>query len=244
MPYCPVIFDNLGSLTNGAYTTTAKTFTHVIAPGPHVALTIYLGMLGSGSTAWSTYQPTITYGSSAQAVTFLGNVGNNGATNATGWVAIYGLMNPTNRGSQTVTVTGGADATDYWVSSLSFVNVATFPGSATGFAPFTSTSGSSSTASIGLTAQASMMVAILGAPNVTLSAYAGSPVASRQVGGFSGTSSIESGQVGYGPCPGGVTETVSATLSASALWCAATMILTPVWQPQCIDVSMFRPSFF
>lgn len=222
-----VAFDAVGGgVANGSHSTTAQTWSHTVATGAGVV--VILGFASNegaiSSTTWANAAPTaVTFG--GQNMTFLADMTDNNVTTAKGAVALYTLLNPTNRGAQTVSVTGTAAVISNWANTVSYTGVGSVGSGVTNF-------GSSTNPTTGAVTSATghMVVSILGTNQVAAS----SPTQTSRYS-QSGTSSINSG---YIQDAAGAATVTTAMTAAAALWAAVAVDLAPA-----TATNLFFPMF-
>lgn len=206
----PVVqFDAVGvGKAVGAYSNTPESWTHVISNAPNTAV-----IVGYSTEAlfasWATLAPTaVTFGGQSMLPVSIELGGNN--SDSSGHVALYILLNPTNRGSQTVGVTGPATAYDAWMNSVSYTGVGSL-------GTPTAVGGSSTALSTGAITSAvgHMAVAILGTFNTTVASPTGGTSRYSQSSG----SNCNSGFLM--DASGAASVTMGCTGGTSTAWSAA-----------------------
>jgi hypothetical protein len=125
-PLVPVAFDAVGAGTPyGSKGSTPQTWSHTVSTRSDVVVILALSITANagGSTSYASMAPTaVTFG--GQAMNLLATQpGNNDWSNNQA-SALYYLFNPTNRGTQTVSVTGlAASQPFFWANTTSYTGV-------------------------------------------------------------------------------------------------------------------------
>lgn len=213
-----VAFDAVGGgVVNGSYGGgAAKTWSHTVSAAPNVAVILGFG-IESLFVAWASYAPTaVTFG--GQAMTHLGHIGGNNS-DSTAHVALYGLLNPTNRGTQTVSITPAGGAFFFWSNSASYTGVASLAAAVTN-------AGSSTAVTTGAKASAvgRMMVSQIGIFGQNVSAPTQTVRASSTVG-----SNCMAGY--FQDAPGAATVTSACTGASATAWAAIAVDLLAAPDP-------------
>lgn len=120
-----VAFDAVGGgVAQASWGTSTRTWSHTVASGNNVCILVFISLArGVATNAWmGTGLPNpVTFG--GQAMTYAGAITNNNTTTTNGCVYVFTLMNPTNRGTQTVSVTGNLTSVNGWANSVSYTGV-------------------------------------------------------------------------------------------------------------------------
>lgn len=207
-----VTFDAAGTgIPNAAYglTPQACTLTPSLASGLLVLTWISFLHVAANRTLTGMLLGA-TYGASNQPMIELGRNGNATATSPSGGVALFALLNPNDKGAQTVNAVCTADAStamdEWWANAVSYVGVG-------GLGAAVMNSGTATTGTTGPVGSAvgDMVAALIGMRNVPVTANSGTARYTQ-----SGTGTFESGVIQDAPGAASVTITQTATAATYA----------------------------
>lgn len=118
-----VSFDAVGGgVAQASWGTSTRTWSHTVASGNGVAVLVGIFFARGVATNFTAINPTsVTFG--GQAMVLEAATTSGGGSTSSGWLFVYSLRNPTNRGTQTVSVTGRLTSVNGWANSVSYDGV-------------------------------------------------------------------------------------------------------------------------